>query len=390
MKKSTVILIAVTVILLVINLIPGGKIAENDTYYKDLEYLNLYNAGGNSIGVAAKGGGTILNTNHAFLKALSLFCFPAASGYILTAVYLIILIAAFCLIIKSAKGYEIYAGAAFAFFIFTKERFMYLCTILPQGGIFAFFTLTAALLFYIYTNKNYKSCMPLFCAASALIFACYDNVTALCAIIFGILLLCTAFFGEKKRINLVCGAAVIVLSLVFSCSYKGVTYNENVESGINNGVLQYSDNAECGGYLSLAAFYASHPDKFSKHLQNVTNNAFYASPDTPFSLWSFVKGKIMPVKLAVFLALFAVILIFLIVNGKKNKAFFAAPIGGLFIISLISMIATGIIYGISELNIRLFGFNLAFDFAFASLVVYVIYIAAARDKGLKEKYGITQ
>ena len=107
MKKRAVILIAVTVILLLINLVPGGKIAGNDTYYRDLEYLSLYNAGGNSIGVTAKGAGAILNTNHAKLKLRAVFCFPAASGYILTAVYLIILIAAFCLILKSAKYFEI-------------------------------------------------------------------------------------------------------------------------------------------------------------------------------------------------------------------------------------------------------------------------------------------
>ena len=35
---------------------------------------------------------------------------------------------------------KIYAAAAFVLFLFTKERFMYLCTILPQGGMFAFFT----------------------------------------------------------------------------------------------------------------------------------------------------------------------------------------------------------------------------------------------------------
>ncbi len=390
MKKSAVILIAVTVILLLINLIPGGKIAGNDTYYRDLEYLSLYNAGGNSIGVTAKDGGAILNTNHAMLKLLSLFCFPAASGYILTAVYLIILITAFCLILKFAKNYEIYAAAAFVLFLFTKERFMYLCTILPQGGMFAFFTLTASLMLYIFTKKDYKNYLPVIAAVSALIFACYDNVTALCAVVFGILLAYSAYIGEKKYVNLACGAAVVVLSFVFAFSYKGVTYIENVESGMANGISAYSDGTAVQTYSGLAAFYKNHPAAFADHMQKVTDNAFYNPPETPFSLWGFVKSKVMPVKLAIFAALFAIIIAFLIINGKKNKAYFAAPIGGAFVISLISMIATGIIYGISELNIRLFGFNLAFDFGFGALVVYIIYIAASRDKGLKEKYGITQ
>ena len=55
-----------------------------------------------------------------------------------------------------------------------------------------------------------------------------------------------------------------------------------------------------------------------------------------------------------------------------------------------SLVSNAVIYGISQMNIRLFGFNAAFDFAFASLVVYIIYTIASKDKELKDKYGITQ
>ena len=79
-EKSAVILIAVTVILLLINLIPGGKIAGNDTYYRDLEYLSLYNAGGNSIGVTAKRRRCNFKHQPCYVKTAFAVLFPGCIG----------------------------------------------------------------------------------------------------------------------------------------------------------------------------------------------------------------------------------------------------------------------------------------------------------------------
>lgn len=395
MKNKNIIILAVlAAALLIVNLVPTGKVPESDSYFADLQYLGFYNVDNTGFGIM-ENGGAALNTNHVILKFLSVFCRPVCSVNILTFVYLIILLCAFIIVCKAAKGYNIYAAAAFILFLLTKERFMYMRTVLPQGGMFVFFTFAVSMLFYMFSVKRYGFGAVTAAFISLTAFAMYDNVTAICAVILGILLILTAFASDKKAVKAaaVCGGIiVIILSIVFAVNYKGVLYTENVASGVENGVNLYSQGQTAESYTQLAGYYFKNPSSFVKHIQSALNNAFYVAEEAPFSVWNFIKGKFIPTNIKIFFVLIFAALVFLVIRIKKDPSSFGVPliIISLFVISLMSLISNAVIYGISQMNIRLFGFNAAFDFAFASLVVYIIYTIASKDKELKDKYGITQ
>ena len=183
--KKNMIFLLVILAVLVLNLVPSGVVPDNSMYFKDLEYLGLYNANPFITGELPDVFGTPLNTNHMLLTALRLIPGAVFPNAVLSVLYIAVLILSFIYLCKSAKGYGSLIAITGAFILTAKKYLWHIFTILPFGGIYTFLISAVCIMLAACLRKRitYKSLLAL--TAVTLLFAMYDNATALCAVIMG-------------------------------------------------------------------------------------------------------------------------------------------------------------------------------------------------------------
>ncbi len=394
MKKRVVFLVIVAVLLLV-NLVPFGTVPNNYAYYKDLEYLGMYNV--NSVLVGAPQNLQMpLNTNHLLLNLAQ---FLSVKGVFTTLVislfYLAVLGLSFYKLLKVSGKYKEAVIVSAVLFLVTKTYWAHLFTVLPFGGIYTFLLSSVMLLAgnFIKREATVKGIIAVTLVTLALGF--YDTVTALlsCILSLVIMFLYTVSKGKKeKTASLVCGILTLVLCLSFFTGYKGVNYDDSMASAVTYGTSMYDQSFAPEDKFDVIGFYMTNFSYKKDFTQRLMNNAFYVGETAPFSVWGFAKSKIMPVDIWMFSGMLVLLIVISAFFWKKKKQY-----GGIMflIISLvlmagISLNLSGYLVGISNLDINLRLFNLVFDTIFAVLVPAVTYEVTERRNNLKEKYGVEQ
>ena len=394
MKKPVVFLVIVAVLLLV-NLVPFGTVPDNSAYYKDLEYLGMYNVNSVLMG-APEDLQTPLNTNHLLLNVAQ---FTAVKGVFTTMVislfYLLVLGLSFYTLLKASGKYKKVVIVSAVLFLVTKTYWAHLFTVLPFGGIYTFLLSSVMLLAsnFIKKEATVKGIIAVTLVTLALGF--YDTVTALlgCILSLVVMFLYTASKGRKEKITaLVCGVLTFALCLSFFVGYKGVNYKDNMATAVTYGTSMYDQNFTPEDKFDVIGFYMTNFSYKKDFSQRLMNNAFYVGETAPFSVWGFAKSKIMPVDIWMFAGMMVLLIVISVIFWKKKKQY-----GGILflLISLvlmagISLNLSGYLVGISNLDVNLRLFNLVFDTIFAVLVPAITYEVTERRNNLKEKFGVTQ
>ena len=386
MKKPVVFLVIVAVLLLV-NLVPFGTVPDNSAYYKDLEYLGMYNV--NSVLMGAPEDLQMpLNTNHLLLNVAQ---FTAVKGVFTTMVislfYLLVLGLSFYTLLKASGKYKKVVIVSAVLFLVTKTYWAHLFTILPFGGIYTFLISAVMLLAsnFIKKEASVKGIIAVTLVTLALGF--YDTVTALlgCILSLVIMFLYTASKGKKGKITaLVCGVLTFALCLSFFVGYKGVNYKDNMATAVTYGTSMYDQNFTPEDKFDVIGFYMTNFSYKKDFSQRLMNNAFYVGETAPFSVWGFAKSKIMPVDIWMFAGMMVLLIVISVIFWKKKKQY-----GGILflLISLvlmagISLNLSGYLVGISNLDVNLRLFNLVFDTIFAVLVPAITYEVTERRNNL--------
>lgn len=394
MKKRIVFLVIIA-ILLVVNLVPLGKVADSSTYYKDMEYLGMYNIGNTLMG--NNGGGNMpLNTNHLLLKTVGLVNINGVfSTLMLTLIYLVVFGLSLYTLLKATKNYKWLVLCLMAFVLGTKNYLAYTVTALPFGGIYTFFLSAVMLLsaMFVRGKATVKSIIAVSLVTIAL--GCYDTVTALIGAVFAVMIIFLSNVSQTKKEKItaiVSGALVFLICIVFFASYQGVNYQENINSAIENGISMYDQGANPQSNFGIIKFYVTNLSHTVDFLQKIMNNAFYQGENAPFSLSGFIKAKFLPVDIWMFAGLLVLLIVISAVFWKKNKNYggVAAMLIALCVMAGIALKISGFLVGISNLNVNLLLFNLVFDTIVVVLVPSIAYVMIERRNNLKEKYGVTQ
>jgi len=390
-KKSMIFLLVILAVL-VINLVPHGVVPDNSMYFKDLEYLGLYNANPFITGELPDVFNAPLNTNHLLLTALRLIPGAVFPNAILSVLYLAMLALSFIFLCKSAKGYGKMIAIISVLILSVKKYLWHVFTILPFGGIYTFLISAICIMAAVGIKKRitYKSLLSI--TAVTLLFAMYDNATALCAVVLGAVVIAFTPLGTSKGVKVAtasAGALIIVLSLIFGTSYKPVDYDTNISTAYNYGVKHYELAEASSSYSQVAAFYFKNPTYLIKHGQTLLNNAFYEGENAPFSLWNTIKVKLVPVNIYIFALISIAIIVFAAMQYKKYGRLCIMAIG-FAVMQWVALYTQGIIFGISNLDKNLLLFNLIFDILLVFVITGAIYIIKSRRNELKEKYGVRQ
>ncbi|MBQ4542993.1 MAG: hypothetical protein IJA19_02355 [Clostridia bacterium] len=394
MKKPVVFWVIIA-ILLVINLVPSGTVPNNTAYYKDLEYLGMYNV--NSVLMGAPDSLQMpLNTNHLLLNAAQ---FTAVKGVftplVISLFYLVVLGLSFYALIKASGKYKKVVTLSAVLFLVTKTYWSHLFTVLPFGGVYTFF-LSAVMLFagmFIKKDATVKGIITVTLVTLALGF--YDTATALVGCIFSlvIVVLYTVSKGRKEKIiSLVCGLLALVLCLSFFIGYKGVNYQDNMASSVTYGTSMYDRNFKPQDKFDVMGFYMSNFSYKKDFSQMLMNNAFYVGETAPFSVWAFAKSRVMPVNIWMFAGLMVLMIVIsaVFLKKKKQQGGILYLVIALAVITGITLNLSGYLVGISNLDVNLRLFNLVLDTIFAVLVPAITYEVTERQNNLKEKYGVEQ
>lgn len=390
--KKNMIFLLVVLAVLVINLVPPGIVPDNSLYFKDLEYLGLYNANPFLTGEAAGVFNMPLNTNHVILSALRLLPGAVFPNAIISIFYIAVLALSFIFLYKSAKGYAKLIAVALALMLTAKKYLWHIFTILPFGGIYTFLISAVCVITAVCINKRITLKSLAAMTALVLAFAMFDNATALCAALLGVVVIFLTKLGATKGVKVMtatAGVIIIALSLIFGITYKPVDYDTNISTAYNYGVKHYELIEASTSYSQVVAFYFKNPEYLVKHGQTLLNNAFYEGENAPFSLWNTIKVKLIPLNILVFALISVVIIVFAIIQHKKyGKLCVIAVV--LAIMQWVALYTQGIIFGISNLDKNLLLFNLLFDILLAYVIVSAVYIIKSRRNDLKEKYGVNQ
>lgn len=394
MKKRIVFLVIVAV-LMIINLAPLGMTPDNTSYYKDLEYLGMYNV--NSVLMGAPDNLQMpLNTNHLLLNAVQ---FTAVKGVftplLISLFYLLILGLSCSTLIKASGKYKKAVIVSALLFLVTKTYVSHLFTVLPFGGIYTFFLSAVMLIAGMFLKKDasVKGIIAVMLVTLALGF--YDTVTALMSSILSlpIMFLYTVSNGKKEKTTaLLCGILVLVLNLTFFVGYKGVTFEDSMISAVANGTSMYDETFNPQDKFDVIGFYISNFSYKKDFSQQLMNNAFYVGETAPFSVWGFVKSKVMPVDIWLFSAMIVILIVISVFFWKKKKQYrgIMCLLISLALMTGITLNLSGYLSGISNLDVNLRLFNLVFDTIVVVLVPAITYELTQRRNDLKEKYGVTQ
>ena len=141
----------------------------------------------------------------------------------------------------------------------------------------------------------------------------------------------------------------------------------------------------------MLEYYITHPTNTIKLINNEAKAAFYTVNEYTFTPYSSIKKLYVPSGLSVVLIIAAVYIIVAMFVGKKYKNLMpvAEFLSGMAIMLVISLIATTILNGNSDILTNTYTFNVIFDILLVSAAVGGIRVMLTMRDENKEKFGIT-
>ena len=286
--------------------------------------------------------------------------------------------------------------------------------------------LISAMFFRFYKNESVGLTGIILLAVATVAYTCLGTVQALTSIVLGALIIRLFKLCKNKTCaisTIVLGTIVIVQSLVFTATFKSVDYRQSLYNSVFYGVCKYDSVAEIGldpklddfkevyygmmenedkydlentfynkvSYKTLLKYYITHPTNTIKLINNEAKAAFYTVNEYTFTPYSSIKKLYVPSGLSVVLIIAAVYIIIAMFIGKKYKNLMpvAEFLSGMAIMWVISLIATTILNGNSDILTNTYTFNVIFDILLVSAAVGGIRVMLTMRDENKEKFGIT-
>lgn len=341
-----------------------------------------------------------------------------------------------------------YIFSALFILIFLDTGYVtFLNTPYKEGALIAVLILAVALFWYSVSKSNIISAVG-FCvfgavAASVTPAVC---VTVIMLSLSGIIYLMRNKAEKRQIISVIMAAAAILSVFAINTSdfdsYNSVMFGATVESPFseNGEVVRDKHSEEIVNYFSLsdygkyagvskfdenapknfkadikagdvALFYLKNPSLFLKRMEKAANNAttiktgylgnFLSSSGKAgkqsswFSLYSTVKKTVIPANLYILAGIMIIVCIISVIYVKKysenTEDKFLGIIG--FVSAITAMLQLPyalIMYGFSQINFNMLGFNFIFDLSLYLFIVIVIKLFKRKRDVLREKYGVNQ
>lgn len=453
-KKPHVIMMFVAIaVLLVVLLIPLG-VGEGGSQYLFLQRAGLSYQTTPQSGIVQVVFGS---ENRAFLPANAYEALIGLTNFIpnifdlrvLGFLYSLLLLLGIGLLIKGAskREYKWHAWLSAVLIVFVLCDFAYTTyfnSLFWNPFSMVLFVLSAGLLTLLYRSGEAGIGKVIGLFVCGIILASISTITAVLAIIIGLLLIRILTIGKntmQKIISALCGLAVVFTGIFFAVTYTAPTYQSDLYSAVFLGTAQHESVTELGlnpkldelkgvfyspevvekyelkqnlydkiGYGDIAQFYFTHPNAFIGALNAAASNGFqirlsYAGNFTEsssagqlakgFNLYSFLKNSFMPntiiFVLFVFIAYFGVLCaLYFNKNTTKERKMLLEALFGLGIGAIISFIMPYMQTGMLDIGRSMFVFYLLFDFMLISAVLGGSVIMIERRQNLKDKYGVEQ
>ncbi len=364
------------------------------------------------------------------LKAL--FSQTAIAGQILTGFFLLVLFGIFALIVSSASktnyNWTTYLCAILLPVIFLDfSNVAFFGTMFENPLILVFLLLVCGLFISIYKKNNATVIKLILLSVSVFIYSAIGVETAICSIIFGILIMRLASISHSavtKALSIIFGAILIAESIFFTINYKNADYKQTLYNSVFYGVAKYDSVAEIGldpklddfkevyygmkenqdeynleenfynkiNYSDVAKYYLTHPVNAFKLVNDQARASFFNDYKYSFMPYSTLKKLYIPTSFIFVLILSAVYIIICSLTKKRGKSikYTCEFLIGMAVMLLVSLITSTIYNGNCDIALKTYNFSVIFDILIIFAFVGGIRILLSKSDENKKKYGITR
>lgn len=257
------------------------------------------------------------------------------------------------------------------------------------------------------------------------IYSCLGNVQAVTAVILGVLisrLYKIAKNNTAKILAITLGCIVIIQSVAFAFNYKAYDRKQHLYNAVFHGIAQYDSVTEIGldgklddfkgvyygmkeneaeydlentfyskiSYADVIKYYVAHPVNAVKIINNQAKLSQFHEYDFGFAPYSTLKKAFSLNLLYAFVIAAVYVVISTIVGRKYNKL---KPVteflSGIALMWFISLIATAVYCGNSDVARNMYTYNILFDIMFLSAIIGGLRVIIHRQEEKKKEFGIT-
>lgn len=440
LRPEIILIIAAAIVLAVVYFMPAGAVQTDDrAEFLTRMGLEQVQTAESSAGVQYKNLSDAQTPSSSF-ELLVYGVKSLTDPFSLTAlfvIYSVMFLLGLFLIVRNISGNSIVVKAAsviIPLFVFCDLAYTgSFMSLYEEPFIFSVLMLFIGLLLDAHKKGGITWLRGIAIALCGTAFGTVNIMTAVTAVILGIAVILFCNMGKEIQAG-ICGALIIILSVVFMYTYVPADRNRNLYNSVFFGVCNYDSVTELGlggsldelkgvpysqqvvqsydlenrfyndiNYSDVIGYYAAHPKSFVDALSNPPGN--YGSVWTGYTsgagesgtaaltLYSTLKSKLLGKTLSgigTWLFIYYVLLIVTYKNADKKRRVFLNLLILPGVVGLLSLLFPVILSGTCGFGKNMFIFNICLDFMVFISIVGGVWELLRRRRDVRDRYGVTQ